>query len=237
MVKSGPICSQVITKAYMCVFCVIHLKNMYTHLGKAQTELAIDNFCADQGIKWSLLVNIHQTLVGFGKRQCRAWCTIGNVCLIFEELAMILAQVEARLNSRPLTALPQLDDGIEVLIRRPLEVLPNLAEPSQPISSLQRWHLCQVVTRLLRQRWSQEYLINLQQFAKWSRSSPNNKVGDIVCVSGEVSQPTKWPLTQIEQIHPGLDKKVRVITLRISIRTYTRPVVQIVPLIAQSDSP
>ena len=29
------------------------LKDLCTHLGNAQTELAIDNFCADQGIQWS----------------------------------------------------------------------------------------------------------------------------------------------------------------------------------------
>ena len=76
----------------------------------------------------------------------------------------------------------------------------------------------------------------LQQFAKWSRSSPNIKVGDIVCVRGEVSQPTKWPLARIEQIHPGPDGKVRVVTLRTSKGTYTPPVIKIVPLVTQSDN-
>ena len=64
---------------------------------------------------------------------------------------MILAQVEACLNSRPLTPSPQLEDGIEVLttghilIERPLEALPDLSETTKPMSSLQRWHLCQVL--------------------------------------------------------------------------------------------
>ena len=43
------------------------------------------------------------------------WRIVGNICITFEELAMILAEVEACLNYRPLTPLPQLEDGIEVL--------------------------------------------------------------------------------------------------------------------------
>ena len=143
---------------------------------------------------------------------------------------MILTQVEACLSSRPLTPLPQLEDGIEVLtpgyflIGHRLEGLPDLDETYEPISSLLRWYLCQVATHHLWQRWSQEYLTNLQQFAKWSHSSPNIKVGDIMCVKGEVhgvSQPTKWSLAQIEHIHPGLDGNIHAITLRTSKGTYS----------------
>ena len=101
--------------------------------------------------------------------------------------------------------------------------------------SLQSWHLCQVMTRHLWQQWSQEYLTNLQQYTKWSRASPNIKVGDMMCIRGDVSQPTKWPLAQIEQIYSGPDGKVRVITLTTSKGTYTCPVVKIVPVVAQSD--
>ena len=169
----------------------------------------IDKFCADQGIQWSFVPK-------HGPHFGRLWEVavkslkhhfqriVGNVCLTFEELATIQAQVEAWLNSRPLMPLPQPEDGIEILtpghflIRQSLEALPNLSETSKPISSLQHWHLCQVVTRHLWQCWSQEYLTNLQQFAKWSRLSTNIKVGDIVCVMVQVSQPTKWPLARIQ---------------------------------------
>ena len=79
-----------------------------------------------------------------------------------------------------------------------------------PTSLLRHWHLCQVVTHHLCQSWSQKYLTNLQLFAKWSHSSPNLKVGDIVRVRGEVLQPTKWPLTRIKQIHPVLTERFKL---------------------------
>ena len=46
------------------------LKNLYTHLGNAHTELAINKFCADQGIQWSFPPeHALQFGVGFGKQQ------------------------------------------------------------------------------------------------------------------------------------------------------------------------
>ena len=56
---------------------------------------------------------------------------VGDARLTYEELATVLTQIEACLNSRPLAALPEPDDGLEVLtpghflIGRPLEALPD----------------------------------------------------------------------------------------------------------------
>ena len=95
---------------------------------------------------------------------------VGEVKLTFEELLTVLTQIEACLNSRPLTALPYGEDsGIEVLtpghflIGRPLEALPDPTESYQPLSLLKRWHLCQALVRHLWKRWSSEYLSTLQK--------------------------------------------------------------------------
>ena len=123
------------------------LKDLYTHLGNALTEHAIDKFCANQSIQWSFAP---EHVPHFGGLQeaavkclkCHFQCNIGDIHLTFEELATILAQVEACLNSSSLTHLPQPEDGIKVLtpghflIRRPLEALLDVSETSKPISLL-----------------------------------------------------------------------------------------------------
>ena len=96
------------------------MKDLYTHLGNAQIEHAINQFSADQGIQW---IFVPEHAPHFGRLWEAAvkslkrhfWRIAGDIHLTFEELATILSQVEICLNSRPLTFLPQPEDGIKVL--------------------------------------------------------------------------------------------------------------------------
>ena len=71
----------------------------------------------------------------------------------FEELTIILTQVEACLNSRPLTPIPSEDDGIEVLtpghflIGQSLEAIQDSIESYRPVSTIRQWQLCQCLVR------------------------------------------------------------------------------------------
>ena len=92
---------------------------------------------------------------------------VGDVKLNFEELATVLTQVEACLNSRPMAPLPDSDDGFEALtpghflVGQPLEALPDSALSHRPLPLLRRWHLCQTLVRRFWQRWVSDYLSHL----------------------------------------------------------------------------
>ena len=64
---------------------------------------------------------------------------VSDMKLTFEELTTVLTQIKACLNSRPLSPLPDAEDGLEAftpglfLIRHPLEALPD---PSSSLQSL-----------------------------------------------------------------------------------------------------
>ena len=119
--------------------------------------------------------------------------------LTFEELTILLAQVEACLNSRPLATLPCDDDGVEALtpghflIGRPVEALPDPAFTYHSLSLQRRWNLCQVLVCHFWQRWSLEYFTNLQKFYKWHYPSRNATVGDVVVLQEDNMIPTRWP--------------------------------------------
>jgi len=49
---------------------------------------------------------------------------------------------------------------------------------------------------------------------KWQKESLNLKVGEIVLVKSKNTSPTKWPLGRIKETHPGVDGKVRVISIK-----------------------
>ena len=167
---------------------------------------------------------------------------IGGTRLTFEEMTTVLAQIEACLNSRPLTALPEVSDGIDALtpghflIGRPLEAIPEGSCVPHSSSLIKRWYLWQSVVQHFWQRWSKEYLCHLQRYAKWNVPSENLKVGDVVCLRGEqITTPTQWILGRIKEVHPGPNGKVRVVTMKTPRGIYRRPVTKIVPLVASNE--
>ena len=128
---------------------------------------------------------------------------ISNTRLTFEEFTTVLSQIEACLNSRPLSPMPNDDDGIEALtpghflIGRPLESLPDPAFSYRSISISRRWHLCQNLVRHFWQRWYTEYVTDLRRFTKWHYPTRNARVGDLVILQEDGLVPGKWPLARV----------------------------------------
>ena len=198
-------------------------------------------FCTSQQIKWKFIPERTPHFGGLWEAAVKSLKShlrkvLGEAKLNFEELSTVLVQVEACLNSRPLTPLPEASDALEVLtpghflIGRPLTSLPENSE-LQVLKPLRRWQLCQSLTRHLWARWSHEYLTILSRFSKWHTETRDYQVGDIVCLREEPMAPTRWPLARIIKVHPGQDGKVRVVTVRTSKGVYNRPVVKLVPLV------
>ena len=122
---------------------------------------------------------------------------VGDERLTYEELAMVLTQIETCLNSRPLTPLPEPDDGLEALtpghflIGRPLNALPDPSSSYQSCLLLKRWQLCQALVRNFWKRWFSEYFVQLRKFSKLNFPSRNFEVGDLVCLHEDGIMMTK----------------------------------------------
>ena len=144
------------------------------------------------------------------------------------DLTTLLTQIEACLNNRPLVALPPDDDGVEVLtpghflIGRPRKLYQIRPRPTS---------LCQGLLRHFWKRWSSEYLASLRKFHKWHRHSRNITIGDAVLIREDGLVPTKWPLARVTAVYPGKDDVVRVVQVKTSTSTYTRPVSKIACLL------
>ena len=166
---------------------------------------------------------------------------IGQTKLTFEEFVTILTQVEACLNSRPLT--PLLCDGDTVeplmpghfLIGRPLEALPDPPASYRSMSLLRRWHLCQLSVRHFWKRWSSEYINILRRFNKWHSPSRNVQVNDIIVLQEDNLVPTRWPTGRIVKTYPGKDSLVRVVDVKTNHGVYKRLVVKIALLLANEN--
>ena len=203
----------------------------------------ISQFCSSNNIEWRFIPErsphfggIWESAVKSAKTHLRR--VIHDTKLTFEEATTVLAQVEACLNSRPLTPVDSPDDdGIEVLtpghflVGQPLCALPDPPASYQSGSLLRRWHLCQSLVRHFWRRWSTEYISTLNRYTKWHHKSRNLCIGDVVILKDEVTIPMKWPLGRVIQTHPGKDDLVRVATVKTAHGVFKRPVTKLIVLL------
>jgi hypothetical protein len=161
---------------------------------------------------------------------------VGSHTLTFEELTTVLAQVEACLNSRPLTPLSSDASDLSVLtpshflIGSILGVVPELPIDEDPSRIISRWRLVQQAQQQFWRRWSALYLNHLQQRSRWRGETRNFAVGQLVLVHDPRHPPAKWSLGRVIATHPGADGHVRVVTVRTASSEFKRSIVRLSPL-------
>jgi len=161
---------------------------------------------------------------------------MGEHTFTLEELCTLLCRIEAILNSRPLVPLssdPSEYDCLtpgHFLIGRPLLSVPEVhtADTARPL--VQRWKLLNQSTQSFWRHWRVEYLNSLQTRNRWTHDVTNLAVNDLVIVKEPNIPPLRWRMARVEQVFPGADGVVRVVSLRTATGTLTRPVVKIVKL-------
>lgn len=145
---------------------------------------------------------------------------LGLTNLTFEEMATCLIQVEAILNSRPLTPLSNDPSDLtpltpaHFLIGRSLVMLPHPQIQSTNISQLQRFRRVECLKQHFWNRFSQEYILWLQEKTKWHRSSGELKEGTLVVIKEKNLPPLLWSLGRITRVLPGRDGIARVADIR-----------------------
>ncbi|XP_055522990.1 uncharacterized protein LOC129717170 [Wyeomyia smithii] len=199
---------------------------------------AVSRECAKEGIHWHFnppsaphFGGIWEAAVRSAKH--RLLRVIGETPLSPEDFSTLLVQVEACLNSRPLT--PQSDDPNDLepltpahfLIGSSLQAIPEPNVDQLPTSRLNHWQSMQRHLQTFWKRWRQEYLCQLQGRTKrWKPAVPIED-GKLVVVKDENLPPMKWKMGRICQLHPSADNVVRVVTLKTATGNLTRPVEKI----------
>ncbi|GFS58551.1 integrase catalytic domain-containing protein [Trichonephila clavipes] len=121
-----------------------------------------------------------------------------SAVLNFEELVTLVTQIEACLNSRPLTPMSNDPQDLQpltpghFLIGAPMASFPEEV-PSQPA-------------------------------AKWNKPRRNPKVNDRVLVKQDNLPPLQWSLGRVVQVFPGDDGAVRVVDVKTQRGQFRRPI-------------
>lgn len=167
---------------------------------------------------------------------------IGAQLLTYEEFLTLLCQIEAVLNSRPLSPLSSDPNDLLVLTPghfltlEPLSSVPDASLADIKLNRLSRWQLLQRLHQDFWRRWHSEYLHTLQQRAKWLDHTVAPAVGTLVLIKDDLSPPLQWRLGRIISLHPGDDGIARVATVKTTTGILKRPLSKLCPLPNNSES-
>lgn len=222
------------------------LQEMRELFQKQQLKEAVANFCGSEGITFKFIPprsphfgGLWEAAVKSLKRHLKT--TLGSSVLRRDDLETILVQVEACMNSRPLTALSNDPEDLEILtpghflIHRALISLPEPSYAEIPENRLDRYQQNQEYVRRIWKRWMTDYLSGLQPRTRWSAKRNNIREGTMVLVKEENLPPMKWRFGRVLKVFAGDDGLIRVVDVKTKDGTYRRAIAKICILPGQGE--
>lgn len=174
-----------------------------------------------------------------GVKSCKHHLTrvLGLANLTYEELSTVLAQIEAVLNSRPITPMSSDPNDFSpltpghFLIGRPLTAPASDDFTSKPTLSLTRFKRIEQLRQHFWVRWSKEYVTELQKRTKWTQNNGELKINDLVLLKDDNLPPLQWRLGRILSLFPGKDAVSRVADIKTAKGVTRRAFSKICPLL------
>lgn len=192
---------------------------------QAQENIDLQNQLTIRGIQWTFIApsaphfgGIWEAAVKSTKRLLMKTC--GASRFTYKNLNTVLKQVEAILNSRPLSPMTDDPNDLEVLtpghflIGHPLTMVPEADGVGDK---------CQQI-RPVPAAATDDYLHQLQIRAKWHTQKPNLQVGQIVIVHDSQTSPANWQLARIVEVFPDKTNTVRTVKITQNNNYYVRPI-------------
>ena len=222
---------------------LIELREMFNN---ENSVTKIINSLSAENIQWHFIPpraphqgGLWEAAVKSAKRHLHK--VLENASVRYDELITFTVQVEAVLNSRPLTVISAdandpspLTPG-HFLIGDSITSYPEPSLETMPINRLSRWQRIEQLRQHFWRRWSNDYLQACQKRTKWQTIKDQVKVGQVVMVQDETSLPLSWVLGKVETIHPGNDGIVRTVTVKTKNGIYKRPITKISYLPVEQD--
>nr|CAH7740561.1 unnamed protein product [Callosobruchus chinensis] len=223
------------------------LSKVYDFLAKTSKDPAVSEFLLSNSMQWKFIPPRsphHGGLWEAAVKRAKFHLDriLNNNCLTFEQLATVFAQIEAIMNSRPLTPLSSDPSDLSVLtpghflIHYPLLSVPQVDLTSVPSNRLTQYEGLQGLMQTFWRRWKKDYLQQLQTRTKWLESNGTPiREGTLVFLADENTPPLHWKRGRVTKLHPGSDGIVRSVTLRTATGDTTRAVQKLAVLPVDED--
>ena len=221
-------------------------KEMREGLDRILNSEKVRNFLVDRGIEWHFspptgphFGGAWEKLVSSTKNALKD--TLGNRCVDEEVFRTVIKNVQALVNSRPLTHLSVDPNDPEPLT--PNHFIHGRAFPHIPldlvseedINSRTRHLAAQAYLDFFWERWLDEYAPYLTKRGKWTQQRRNVRVDDIVLIVDSRNLRGQWPLGRVIEVMPGKDGKVRVVRVKTNFGEYVRPVAKLCVLLTTGE--
>ena len=218
-------------------------------------DVKVQNTLSNENCKWTFITpraphqgGFYERMVGTVKSALRK--SIFRKRINQDELVTIIAEVERRVNNRPLTYVDSTTvDTIETITPSHLLYVDRLN--SLPVTMDRdylndsdfmidhkvcnaRFHYLTNIIHIFQEQWEKEYLHSLREKHR-CKTDPNRpfhtqiKVGDIVLVHNDTHR-CLWKLAKVIQLMPSNDGLVRVVKLKTNNGETTRSVDRLYPL-------
>lgn len=166
---------------------------------------------------------------------------LGATILTFEDLNTVIIQIEACLNSRPIMSMSSDPNDLGALTPGHFLIGDSLVATVEPDlqlvqeNRLSRFQKIQHTYQHFWNRWSKEYLPQLQERSKWKTQQHNIQINTLVLIKDDNLPPLQWSLGRVTALHSGQDNVIRVVTLKTSNGLFKRAVAKLCPLPIATD--
>ncbi len=151
-------------------------------------------------------------------------------------LQTLLVEVEGILNAKPLgyvssdvADMDPVTPNLLLMGRRDAS-LPQVLFDSTNLLGRRRWRHSQVLADHFWTAFIRDYLPSLQDRHKWRKDGKELTVGQVVLIVDPQLPRALWPVGTVTETLAGPDGKIRTVCVRVNEKSYTRPVVRLIPL-------
>ncbi|CAK9826629.1 hypothetical protein ANTRET_LOCUS4442 [Anthophora retusa] len=229
-------------------YCLEHKLQLNSELKAQYTEFLTEyknkfrKFLTQENIEWHFSPPRSPHFGGLWEAAVRSFKkhlhkTIGDAMLTYEQFYTLIVEIEAILNSRPLTPISSDPNDFlalspnHFLIGESLASLPEQNFVDTQTNKLSLWQHVQKIKQHFWRRWQTEYLQELHTRSKWHTGDGTKiKEGTLVTIRDENCPPLQWQLGRVVALHPGEDDVVRVATIQTPHGTYKRALKKLAPL-------
>ncbi|XP_061708370.1 uncharacterized protein LOC133520175 [Cydia pomonella] len=219
---------------------------------KLLSEILQNPYCVDKEIKWKFIPQLapwhggfYERLVGLVKNCMKK--TLQKHLLNDSQLVTVVKEIEAVLNTRPLTYVDSEPDHVlkpsdfltmgKCIIMETSGKDPTTSQGTVTKDNLIKgWKKAQIILREFKEMFENRYLLNLRERYSHHPKEPRvisklaPKIGQIVQIKGDTKNRVNWKVGKIVSLRKGADGLCRVATVRVGDTEYTRSIAHLYPL-------